>query len=215
MSGARSVVAVLSFAAFAPAARGADKVTDLQPMCREGQVFITFRELADVKGERYAVYRCDEPITAEDLDKATKMAVIDEDSGAYKAEQKVKVLARKTKIAGYNFRHIIRDNPTNDPAAQIPEGVGLFVYTVKRDGTRHYAVVPMIDGKEDPSRMAATKRPLDVKVMLPGAVMVWKSPTGTGFVYTHWMDGETWDPFCDGNAYNFGVGLPRVFGSTT
>ena len=215
MPGAGRIVPALSVLVLASAAPAADKVADMKPMYREGQVFITFRELSDVKGERYTVYRSDEPIAAEKLGGATKMAVMGEDSGAYKAEQNVKVLAGKTKVAGYNFRHIIRDNPTNDPAGQLPEGVGLFVYTVKRDGKRHYAVVPVIDGKEDPSRMAATEKPLDVKVMLPGAVMVWKSPTGTGFVYTHWMDGETWDPFCEGNAYNFGIGLPEKYDGKT
>ncbi|HET6429150.1 MAG TPA: hypothetical protein VFJ30_12110, partial [Phycisphaerae bacterium] len=174
-----------------------------------------FKELPDVQGEKYAVYRCDQPITAGALSKAVRMAVIDEDSGSYKAEQRVKVLAGKTKVPNYNFRYIIRDNPTNDPAAQLAEGVGLFVYTVKSDGKRHYAVVPVIGGKETPALMAATEEPVEVKATVPGAVMVWKSPMGAGFVYTHWMDGETWDPFCEGNAYNFGVGLPDKYDGTS
>jgi hypothetical protein len=59
MSGARSVAVALSVTALVPAARGADKVTDLEPMYRDGQVFITFRELSRIKGERHAVdLRC-------------------------------------------------------------------------------------------------------------------------------------------------------------
>jgi len=191
MSTSRSIVLTWSILAIVSGAVAAEKVTDLKPMYRQGQVFLTFKELADVRGEKYAVYRCDDPITPARLARAVKMAVIDEDSGAYKAEQRVKVLAKKTGVANYNFRHIIKDNPTNDPNAQLPEGVGLFVYTVKSDGNRHYAVVPVIDGKERPALMAATAEAVPVKVMLPGAVMVWKNEPGTGFVYTHWMDGET------------------------
>jgi len=211
MSTSRSIVLTWSILAIVSGAVAAEKVTDLKPMYRQGQVFLTFKELADVRGEKYAVYRCDDPITPARLARAVKMAVIDEDSGAYKAEQRVKVLAKKTGVANYNFRHIIKDNPTNDPNAQLPEGVGLFVYTVKSDGNRHYAVVPVIDGKERPALMAATAEAVPVKVMLPGAVMVWKNEPGTGFVYTHWMDGETWDPFCEPNAYNFGIGLPDKY----
>ena len=34
----------------------------------------------------------------------------------------VKKLAAKTKVADYNFRYIIHDNPTNDPKAQLAPG---------------------------------------------------------------------------------------------
>ncbi|KKL81634.1 hypothetical protein LCGC14_1992790 [marine sediment metagenome] len=190
------------------------KVEDLKVFCREGQTFITFKELDDVKGEKYAIYHFDGVPSEIRLTDARKLAVIGEDSGAFKAEQRVKRLAAKTKVAGYNFRFIIQDNPTNDPKAQLPAGVGLFVYTVKADGDYSCAVVPVIDGKQVVGRMSAIA-PVKEKVALPGAVLVWKSPGGAGAVYTHWMDGATWDPMSEGNAYNFGIGVPKKYDGKT
>jgi len=195
----------------ASGAAAQSKVADLKAFYREGQVFITFKELPDVKSERYAIYRSGAAITAATLGRAEKLAVIGEDSGAFKAEQRVKVLQNATKIAGYNFRFIIRDNPTNDPKAQLPEGVGLFVYTVKADGRSHYAVVPVVNGVEQAARMAATDKPVAERVAVPGAVLVWKHPDGAGAVYTHWMDGATWDPMSESNAYNIGIGVPPKY----
>ena len=178
---------------------------------RAGQVFITWKELADVKGEKYDIYRSDEAITPATLAKARKLGVVGEDSGAFKAEQFVRQLEKKTGVKGYNFRNIIRDNPGNDPKAQLAEGVGLFVYTVKKTGRGHYCVVPVIGGKQDLPRTTATTEAVTESVALPGAVLVWKHPQGTAAVYTHWMDGATWDADGESNAYNFGVAVPKGY----
>ena len=233
--------AVLVALAGAPAAAPAQSaLTDLKAFYREGQVFITFKELADVAGEKYAVYRGDAPVTAATLGQARKLAVIDEGSGVFATELRLrrKVRAKKgekpwtdqavtplesaTRTLGYGHRYILRDNPTHDPKAMLPEGVGLFVYTVRRAGKGHYAVVPVVEGKEVASRMAATGA-VQEKAELPGAVLIWKHPDGAGAVYTHWMDGATWDPLveygsgrrkrrtAEGPAYNFGVGVPKGY----
>jgi hypothetical protein len=130
-----ALIALLAGALLAPPqARGEGKVLELKALHREGQTFITFKELADVAGEKYDIYRSQEPIPPATLPKAEKLATIGEGSGQFKLEQQVKVMQQKTGVAGYNFRYIIRDNPTNDPKAQLPEGVGLFVLTVKKTG---------------------------------------------------------------------------------
>ena len=194
----------------AGAAAGQNKVTELKALYRQGQVFLTWKELADVKGEKYEIYRGDEAITAANLDKARKLATVAENSGAFPLEQQAKALAAKTGIEGYGQRYIIQDNPANDPKAMLPEGVGLFVLTVKKAGTGFYAVAPVLEGKAVPAGLAATEA-VQEKVELPGAVLVWKNQAGTGAVYTHWMDGETWDPMSEGNAYNFGLAVPDKY----
>ncbi len=211
----KPVLAVaLALACLAPTARAQEKVTEAKAFHREGQTFITWKELAGVKGEKYAIYRAGSPVQPSALDKAEKLAVVDEDSGAFKGEQLVKRLEAKTGVKGYNFRFIIRDNPDNDPNAQLPEGVGLFVLTVKKTGKSYYAVVPVMEGAERPQAASAAIGPVEEKVELPGAVLVWKSPGSSGAVYTHWMDGQSWDPFNEGNAYNFGVGVPEKYNGT-
>ncbi|KPK85806.1 MAG: hypothetical protein AMJ81_02625 [Phycisphaerae bacterium SM23_33] len=202
---------LIAAVALAPATLLAEsRVTGLEAFCREGQTFITFKELGDVKGEKYAIYRVDGPAGKVTPSAGRRLAVIDEGSGTFRGERNVKVLQKAMNIPGYNFRYIIRDNPTNDPKAQLAEGVGLFVVTVKKTGQSHYIVVPVIDGQEQIGRMMATA-PVDEKVELPGAVLVWKHPGGSGAVYTHWMDGATWDPLKEGNAYNFGIGVPPKY----
>jgi len=209
----KAAILLIAIASTAAPLLAESQVTDVKAFCREGQTFITFKELDDVKGEKYAIYRFDSDPWEIQSQLGKKVGEVPEDSGAFQAEQRVKCLEAKTKIPGYNFRFIIRDNPDNDPKAQLPEGVGLFVRTVKQTGKSYYGVVPLIDGKEDAARIGSVG-PVAEKVELPGAVLVWKSPAGTGLVYTHWMDGETWDPFNEGNAYNFGVGLPPKYNGT-
>jgi len=189
---------------------GQSQVTDVKAFYREGQTFITWKELSDVKGEKYAIYQSDEPITAGNLAGADRLATVAEDSGAFALERRQKILEKKTKVPGYNFRYIIHDNPKADPKAQLDEGVGLFVLTVKSAGSRYYAVVPVIAGAPAAGRLGSAG-PVAEKVELPGAVLVWKNAAGTGAVYTHWMDGATWDPLTESNAYNFGVAVPENY----
>jgi hypothetical protein len=208
------VCGLLLVAAAAPAV-GAERVGEMKAFYREGQVFLTWRELAEAKGERYAIYRTSRPIRAGALDGAERLAVVGEGSGVFAREKRIKQLAGKTKVPGFGDRFILHDNPTNDPKAMLPEGVGLFVYTCKKAGPGYWAVVPVIGGKPVPARMAALREPIAERVELPGAVLVWKSPTGVGAVYTHWMDGATWDPFREGNAYNFAVAAPAGYDGKT
>jgi len=183
----------------------------LQAFYRQGQTFITWVEADDVDHEQYVLYRSDMPITLDTLARAVKMAVVGEGSGAYPREAGLKVLAEKTRIAGYGQRFVIRDNPTNDPNAQLPDRVGLFVRTVKKPGKRYYAVLPTVEGRALPDRFAALSKPVVESVQLPGAVLVWKHPDGKAAVYTHFTDGETWHPSKEGNAYNFGVAVPADY----
>ena len=197
----RSVKCMVLAGAIALAAAGAraeSKVTDLKAFYREGQVFITFRELDDVKGEKYAVYRFGSAPSKVNLSAGEKLAVIDEGSGVFKSElrlrrklrprgdqkpwtdQPVTPLENAAKAVGYGHRYFIHDNPTNDPKAMLPAGVGLFVYTVRKPAKAYYMVVPVIDGKEAHKRMSALTGPVAEKAELPGAVLVWRHPDRAG-----------------------------------
>lgn len=205
----RNVTATAIVLALAAAASA--QVTDLKACYRQGQVFITFKELADVKGEQYAVFASDRKLDAAGLAQARRVGAVAEDSGADAREKRIGQLAKKTGVANYGHRYFIEDNPTNDPAKMLPEGTGLFVLTVKKPGKGFYAVAPVVGGQVDAAKLAATAEAVDEKVELPGAVLAWKNEAGTGFVFTHWMDGETWDPMSEGNAYNFGLALPDSY----
>jgi prolyl oligopeptidase family protein len=204
------VVAVLAFGA--NAALGAN-VTALKAFYREGQTFITWTELADVKGEKYRVYQSAAKITAVNLKDATLLATLPEGTCVNGWELKHRRRGRKSPlesragVAGFGHRFAIVDNPTNDPKKMLAVGTGLFVNTTKKDGAYYYAVAA--EGK--PEGMAALAKPLDEKVMTPGAVIQWKHANGQGLVYTHWMDHAAWQPMSEGYAYNFGVGLPGKY----
>lgn len=186
-------------------------VTELHAFFREGQTFITWRELPAVRNETYRVYRSDRSIDPANLKDATRVATVPEGSGIFRRERKRKALEKKTGIQGYGQRFCIVDNLDNDPAKMLAPGTGLFVHTTHQPGNAFYAVVPVVDGRPRPDRMAALTRPLAESVMPPGAVIQWKHPDGTAAVYTHWMDHASWDPFNEGYAYNFGLSVPADY----
>jgi hypothetical protein len=188
-----------------------EKVAELNAFFREGQTFITWKEVGDAEGEKYRIYRSDAKITPANLDRAALLATVPEGSCVFRRELKKKFLERKTGVEGYGQRFCIVDNPTNDPGKMLPQGTGLFVHTAHEKGPAFYAVVPEIDGEPRPDRMAALDASVSESVMLPGAVLQWKHPDGTAAVYTHWMDRANWDPFNEGTAYNFGVAVPEKY----
>ena len=207
----RQVNILVTLVALACAVQAGEAVTELKAFYREGQTFITWKELAEAKSEKYRVYRAEAKIGKDTLGKAELVATLPENSGAHTEEVRIKVLEKSSKLPGYGQRFMIQDNPKNDPQAQLAEGLGLFVHTIQKDGTAFYAVVPEIDGKEQPDGMAALAEGIAEKVATPGAVLVWKNEAGTGAVYTHWMDHAKWKPASEGYAYNFSVATPAGY----
>ena len=64
---------LLLIPAGAPGRCSAEEPT-VSAFCREGQTFITWTELVEVSGERYAIYRCARPVTAATLADAQRLA---------------------------------------------------------------------------------------------------------------------------------------------
>ena len=127
----------LAVLAVAPAARAAElEVTAIQAVHRHGQTFVTWKDVAE--GEegakyRYSLYRSDQPITADNLDKAEL---------CYHG-----VLNNSAKLFGHAFNMKDRLDPAK-PYAIIEEGgkplppwSGLAVHTVQKPGKAYYAVV--------------------------------------------------------------------------
>jgi len=205
-----TVVAALFLGAAAPPSAG-EKVTGVKAFFREGQTFITWRELGSLQGESYRVYQAQRKITPANLKSAKLLATISEGSCVFRRELRKKFLQARTGIKGYGQRFCIADNLNNDPDRMLPVGTGLFVNTAHKAGRLFYAIVPLVAGRERPGLMAALDTAIDEKVMLPGAVLQWKHPNGTAAVYTHWMDHSKWDPFNEGYAYNFGLAVPDKY----
>jgi hypothetical protein len=131
----------LAVLAVATSARAADlEVTAIQAVHRNGQTFVTWKDVAE--GEegakcRYSLYRSNQPITADNLDKAELCC-----HG---------VLYNSAKLFGYAFNMKDRLDPAK-PYAIIEEGgkplppwSGLAVHTVQKPGKAYYAVVATDD----------------------------------------------------------------------
>jgi hypothetical protein len=139
------------------------EVTSIQAVCRHGQTFVTWKDVAEGEAGavfRYSLYRSDKPITQENLAKAEL---------CYHG-----VLSDSAKLFGSAFNSKDRLDP-NKPTATIEDGgkplplwSGLAVHTVRGDGKAYYAIVAT-DEKFKPltkivSGKSATTEPLDEKV---------------------------------------------------
>lgn len=212
------LVVVLSVLFLSPAVRSEEKVTDLKGFWREGQTFLTWKELTAIKKEQYNIYQATTAITADNLARATKIATVSEGTChnyqvLRKRRKKMKLdpTAEDIEVNGYAPRYSIVDNVDNDPRKVLAYGTGLFVNTTHKERKYFYAVVPVVEGKEQATGLAALTEGIDEKVMLPGAVIQWKHPEGTAAIYCHWMDHSKWDPFNETNAYSFGVAVPKKY----
>lgn len=192
-----------------------EKVTGLKVFWREGQTFVTWKELGDVEKEKYRIYVWNRKISSHHLRHAKHIATIAEGSchnfQVLRKRKKLDPKAIAPVVDGYAPRYAIQDNVDNESSKLLPFGTGLFVRTIKKPAKSYYAVVPEVKGKVQTDKIAVTPKPVDEKVMLPGAVIQWKHSSGKAAVYTHWMDYETWDPFCESYAYSFGLAVPEKY----
>src|SRR5262245_14890325 len=133
----RTTLSVLVILVCASPGRAADLgVTAIQAVHRHGQTFVTWKDV--VEGEegakyRYSLYRAEQPITAETLDKAEL---------CYHG-----VLYNSAKLFGHAFNMKDRLDPAK-PYAIIEEGgqplppwSGLAVRTIQKPGKSYYAVI--------------------------------------------------------------------------
>lgn len=120
------------------------RVTGIQAVCRNGQTFVTWKDAAEGENGakfRYALYRSDAPITAENFSQAEL---------CYPG-----VLNNSCKQFGYAFYMKDRLAP-GKPTAVVEEGgqplplwTGLAVRTIRKDGKSYYAVM-VTDEKHQP-----------------------------------------------------------------
>jgi pimeloyl-ACP methyl ester carboxylesterase len=123
-----------------PVAAADLEVTSIQAICRHGQTFVTWKDVAEGEagaGFRYSLYRSDKPITQDNL------------AGAELCYHGV--LHNSAKLFGSAFNSKDRLDP-NKPTAILEDGgkplplwSGLAVHTVRRDGKAYYAVVATDD----------------------------------------------------------------------
>ena len=166
---------------------------------RAGQTFLTWDEVTTVAGERYRVYRHDQPITSGNLGQARRVADIDDATSAFTNER-----GHPTPIQ-QNF--IIQGL-----GPELSDDTGLFVFTARQSGASYYAVTVVISGIENVAISAANAvGPVAETVADPEPVLVWVSPSGYGRVYTQFMDYADWNPTFEGYAYNYAVAVPAGY----
>ncbi|MDH7514779.1 MAG: alpha/beta hydrolase-fold protein, partial [Bacteroidota bacterium] len=181
--------------------------TGIQAFHRAGQTFLTWNERADIEDEFYIVYRHTVPITAGELSRAKKIAVVPDSSGMFHLE-------RWKEEAG--MTPIQRNFIISDLGPELEDERGLFVYTTQagEEGPAYYAVTTSVNGIEDrtiiPDVNAMTGA-VQETVSAPRPVLVWRSQNGKGRVYTQFMDFKNWNPTFDGYCYNYFVSLPEGY----
>ena len=176
-SGASRALLLAVVAALAPVPARADPgVTALKAFHREGQTFLTWTEDDSAKGEWYKVYAAGEPITAENLERATFIARIPEGSREYRFLKDAPKRLKEIVAAGKWSAGIQLED--DDNAGKIlPPGTGVFVRTIKKPGRACYAVTVERGGKEDTAVAAGVnslKAPLAEAVETPGAIRLQK-----------------------------------------
>ena len=169
--------------------------TNVEALHRSGQTFITWREVPDQPAGQYRVYRHDEPITADNVDRAQRLYEVPRDSG-------------RLTTARYRLNDVWTDRyigrlVIEDRAPPLAEGTGLLVWTLAPGdfeaditGDGYYAVTVSIDGAENRADFSAenTLGPLREGVADPVPVEVDFDVGIGGHLYLQYMDLRNWNP---------------------
>ncbi len=160
----RSFVACLAAAALTPfLGAGEIEVTGIQAVCRHGQTFVTWKDVAEGEAGveyRYSLYRSAQPITAANLDRAEL---------CYHG-----VLNNSARLFGHGFNMKDRLDPAKPTAVlveggkSLPQWTGVGIHTVRKNGRAFYAVVAT-DEKHKPLTKvvpgrSATSEPIEETV---------------------------------------------------
>ena len=169
--------------------------SETKAFCREGQTFVTWKEDAAVKGERYKVYTSDKPITAANLGRARCVARIPEGSNHFQFLRNINVARHRFfgPLSKEKWYKAVQIEDDENASKQLPDGTGLFVRTIKAPGKTYYAVTVEKDGKEDRGNVAALAEPVDEDVASPGAIMLQKLGDRY-YIYAFFCDYEPWNP---------------------
>ncbi len=187
--------------------------TGLNLLHRSGQTFVTWKEQTSLTGEKYRVYRYDQPITAFNIGQAALLREVARGSGRFFADR-YNVDGSGTWRARYVDRFVIRKL-----GKQLPGGTGLLVWTLapedfggETSGPGYYAVTTVSGGIENVTDFSSAnaRGPIDERVNDPAPVEILRDSTGRGHVYTQFMDLRNWNPtFHAPNPGNLYYGLSR------
>ncbi|MEZ5651554.1 MAG: alpha/beta hydrolase-fold protein [Burkholderiaceae bacterium] len=171
---------------------------------RAGQTFVTWVEDDAASGEKYHVYRHDQPITSANLATAKRLT------------QRWGALPEGTAVNGNAGTQDPKNFVIRDLDSPLPDGIGLFVHTTQpgESAQAYYAVTEVVGGVERTDIVAGVNSlstPVSEAVQPPSAVFVQSRNRGLGRLYTQFMDYEHWNPTLNGYAYNYAVGLPENF----
>ncbi len=187
-----------SYSLYAPVILS-DNPSNLVAFHRNGQTFITWSEQDSLQGERYRIYRSMNPITPGNLSQAMLIAELPKNSASFYANRYHDIQS-DIWYPRYSDRLIIQDN-----GVPLPQGTGLFVWTVSADGlgenksgSAYYAItVKPKNGAEIVNELSAigpikeeVGDPLPVEITLSSGV----NPGPGGHVYIQFMDFRNWNP---------------------
>ncbi len=119
-----------------PPTAAAGEVTGIKAVCRNGQTFVTWKDAAEGEADaalRYALYRSDKPITADNL------------AGLEPVQKGI--FYNSARLFGYGFSGKARLDPAKpmvvleDGGEPLPMWSGVTAVTVEKPGKSYYAVV--------------------------------------------------------------------------
>ncbi len=147
----------------------AGEVTGIKAFCRAGQVFVTWKDVAEGEAGtkyRYSVYRSDQPITQANVAQAQPVI-----QG---------ILSNSCKMLGMDLTTKDRLDPKKprirltDGGERLPLWSGMGVHTVAKDGKGYYAVMATDLALKPLSKVvpgqSATTAPVDEKVAQVGPI---------------------------------------------
>jgi|GEM_PF-2796947 len=181
------------------------QVSGVQAQYRDGQTFITWNEITGSDPETtYRIYRHTSPITSDNLASAE---LLDE------APQSSATFSRLAENSGRLS--------TPFSGGPLPDGIGLYVYTVESSGARYYAVTSVVRGNENRTIGAGNSAgPVTETVAQVSPVLQYREFTdpqasGNRHVYVVWL--SRFDPTNRYSDYGYTNrrSVPYIFRVTT
>lgn len=172
--------------------------TGLSVFHRSGQTFVTWKEVSGIIGERYRIYRHNQPVTSSNLSSAELLLEVAEGSSRFLANRYY------NDVAGvWENRHVERF-VIDDFGQQLPLDTGLLVWTLGAEdfggagsGAGYYAVTTVsFQGVENTQAFSGgnASGPVNESVQDPLPVEINHS-MGSGWrVFIQFMDLRNWNP---------------------
>ncbi len=180
---------------------GPPQVTGLKAFFRNGQVFLTWKEIWDIAGGnpeirwgemvdkvadctplgitpvekdreiRYRVYRHTQPITARNIGEARLLYSVK--PGSVYTEERVPWAIEGEHGPRYLKKGEILKRVTLEPGKPLPPGTGFHWYTVDKGGRGYYAVLTAVNGVENTADISSANSvgPIEQRVRTPMPIL--------------------------------------------